>query len=102
MKAERKGPTTRALDGPYRRPLDAAVPERAAPLVGPRPVTSDSPTLVPPGVEVRADEIRMLLVPGDMWERMEEMGREVGASGPIALINIALERLRLALEAGEK
>jgi len=44
----------------------------------------------------------MLLVPGDMWERMEEMGREVGASGPIALINIALERLRLALEAGEK
>jgi len=50
---------------------------------------------------VPEDEIMMLLIPGDMWNRMLKMGDAAGASGPIALVNIALERLRIALEIGD-
>ena len=85
------GPRTRALEGPPRRPADAPRPQ---------PARERSPTLVPPGTEIGQDEIMQLLIPGDMWNRMRDMAKEVGASGPIPLINIALERLRRALEAG--
>ena len=66
---------------------------------------SVSPETEPGSKDVRivpVNEIMMLLIPGDMWNRMVEMGDAVGASGPIALVNIALERLRVALEAGDK
>lgn len=98
VKAAGAGVVTRALGGaPVPRRADGAgSPERAG-----RPATGAVPQL-PTGQPVAVDEVVMILVPGDMWNRMQDMGRAVGASGPIALINIALERLRRALAAGEE
>lgn len=103
--ADRKATRTRPLDRPYRRPAseqsESVLPGVSVPVPPSREFES-SPTLVPPGTVVKNDDVMMLLIPGDMWNRMRDMSEEVGASGPIALVNIALERLRIALAAGEK
>lgn len=62
--------------------------------------SGDAVSLMPRGAVVPEDELMMLLIPAGMWNEMRAMADEVGASGPIALINIALERLRRALAAG--
>jgi hypothetical protein len=60
----------------------------------------ESVSLMPRGTVVPEDELMMLLIPAGMWNEMRAMADEAGVGGPIALINIALERLRRALASG--